>query len=272
MAWYDNIWEGVKDFAGEYGDDIIGAGVGAWTSYNDAEDNKQAARPYFLPGQQKAWETGMQAAQDIWNRGPAPYYPGQTVADLDPMVQKGQDQHLRSTFVQQDLANAGANAANVLAKGGAPRVAGFALPDQIGFGIPEEYQEAITNPIWRDLQEQVIPSLHTAATAQGAFGGSRMQQQKADATAQATERATEALIRGNLQARQQSIGQRAGDISAQLSQRGQDINQNQILNSALNSGVNAVTASQAQQLVPGSQENRRASRSSWRAVPRLPLL
>lgn len=100
----------------------------------------------------------------------------------------------------------------------------------------------------------MLPGLNTQATAQGAFGGSRATQQKADAMEQSTTAATNALIQGNLQARGQSIGQRAGDISAQLQGRGQDVQQNAIFNSALANSTNALSAAQAQQLVPGNTQ------------------
>tara|TARA_Y100000310_G_C20381211_1_gene668208 strand:- start:26 stop:709 length:684 start_codon:yes stop_codon:yes gene_type:complete len=108
------------------------------------------------------------------------------------------------------------------------------------------------NPVFDQLTEQIIPGIHTSATAQGAFGGSRMQQQKADAVEQATEAATDALIRGNLQARQQSIGQRAGDISANLSQRGQNIEQNRLYNNTVLNGINAATVAGNQLQAPGN--------------------
>jgi hypothetical protein len=166
----------------------------------------------------------------------------------------------------------------------------MALPDQIGFGIPEQYQNAIMNPIFDQLENRVIPGIHTGATAQGAFGGSRMQQQKADATQQATEAATNAMIQGNLQARGQSIGQRAGDINAQLANQGQninqrgqdinynlgnqqqligqragdisaqlqgrsqDINQNQLYNQALQQGLSGANLAQKNLLTPGDMQ------------------
>jgi len=240
--WYD----GLVDNAGQ----IVSAGIGAW----DASQGQDAQDPYFLPGQKDAYGTGFGAAQDMWNYGAADYYPNSTVADRDPNITAGENQHLGSVGIQQQLANMGAQGAQQLAGGGADRIGGFSLPDQVGFGLPQDYVDAIQNPIWDQLQNQAIPQIHTAAQTQGAFGGSRMAQQKADATEQATTAASNALIQGNLQARQQSIGQRAGDISAQLQGRGQDINQNQIYNQALSSGTNALTAAQGQQLTPGNTQ------------------
>ena len=242
MPWYDPFLENLGPFVGG----VIGA--------VDAANGVPEQKPYMAPGQERLIGTANDAAVNQFGQGPMAYYPGQTVADLDPNQVAGQNQRLGSTAIQQQLANAGGTAAMSLAQGGAGRIGGFQLPDQIGFGLPEEYQNAIMNPVMRDLEERTIPGLHTAATSQGAFGGSRMQQQKSDASAQATERATEALIRGNLDARGQSIGQRAGDISAQLTGRGQDITQNQLHNTALANSSNAITAGQSQQLVPGQTQ------------------
>lgn len=236
---YDNAGSLLSGFAGAY----------------DASQGTDAQKPYMAPGQEALIGTANQAALNQFQQGPQEYYPGQTVAGQDPNVTAGQDAMLANTGIQQQLADAGGGAALNLAQGGADRIGGFQLPDQVGFGLPEEYQNAIMNPIMRDLEERTIPGLHTASTAQGAFGGSRMAQQKADASAQATERATEALIRGNIDVRGQSIGQRAGDISAQLTGRGQDITQNQLENTAMANSADAITAGQSQQLVPGNTQS-----------------
>ena len=240
-------WDAVGNWIADNAGGIIGGLVGG----ADAAGGTDAQTPYMQPGQEALYANANNAALQQYNQGPQSYYPGQTVAGQNSALTAGENMMLASGGINQQLANAGGTAAMELAAGGAGPVGGFQLPDQVGFGLPEEYQNAIMNPIMRDLEERTMPALHTQATQQGAFGGSRMQQQKADASAQATERATEALIRGNLDARGQSIGQRAGDISAQLTGRGQDITQNQLHNTALANSTNAITAGQAQQLVPG---------------------
>lgn len=231
--------------------DLVSGAVGALSGYFGGED--AVTKPWMPEGMQAGMETGIDAARDQFNQGPRQYYPGQTVADLNPNVRQGWNNQLSSTRRMQQLADMSAQGAGKLIQGG-DKVGGFQLEDQIGFGIPEEYQNAIMNPIMRNLNEQIVPGLHTAATAQGAFGGSRMQQQKADAATQATEAATDAMIRGNLDARQQSIGQRAGDISAQLSGRGQDIQQNQYGMQNIQAGVNALGTAMNQQLAPGQTQ------------------
>ena len=231
--------------------DLIGGAAGALSGFFGGDD--QVSKPWMVPGAQEGLTEAVSAARDQFDQGPRQYYPGQTVADLNPNVQQGWNDQLASQDRMQQLADRSAMGTGKLLTGG-DKVGGFQLQDQIGFGIPEEYQSAIMNPIMRNLNEQVIPGIHTAAQSQGAFGGSRMQQQKSDAASQATEMATDAMIRGNLQARGQSIGQRAGDISAQLSGRSQDIQQNQYGMDNIRAGVNAATTAMGQQLAPGQMQ------------------
>lgn len=232
--------------------DILGtiSGLaGGYEAIKGTED--QVTKPFLWAGQEDAMGNYIQTVQDKYDMGPNEYYPGQTVADWDPNQLAGQNDWLASTDRMQNMADTSGSAAMTLAGGGVGQVGGFNLQDQIGFGIPEEYQNAIMNPVMDQLNNQIIPGLHTAATAQGAFGGSRMQQQKADAAEQATEAATNAMIRGNLDARGQSIGQRAGDISAQLTGRQQDIYQNQMMNDAMRAGISSIGTAMGQQLIPG---------------------
>lgn len=211
----------------------------------------QTVKPYMVAGQEAGFKQAIADAKAQYAQGPQSYYPGQTVAGLDQATIDGQNQQLSTTQRLQDMANRSGRGALSLSEGGAAPIGGFQLEDQIGFGIPQEYQSAIMDPIMRELNNNIIPGIHTGAQAQGAFGGSRMQQQKSDAAEQATKAATDAMIMGNLQARQQSIGQRAGDIGAQLTGRAQDISQNQVTNNAMATGSQLMNEAMAQQLLPG---------------------
>lgn len=241
MAFLDDL------LSGNY-NDVIGGIIGGISGYQGGQD--QTTKPYMAPGQLEGIKEGIQGARDQYAGGPLPYYPDQTVAGLNPNLSSGWNDQLASTDRLQQMADQGGSSALTLAKGG-DKVGGFTLQDQIGFGIPEQYQNAIMDPVMRNLNERIIPGIHTAAQSQGAFGGSRMQQQKADAATQATKEATDSMIMGNLQARGQSIGQRAGDISAQLSGRGQDISQNAQQASNMYNGINSLNTAMGQQLMPG---------------------
>lgn len=249
------------DFMGSVGDFFTGGdgfGVddvfrnlsGAAGAYN-AIQGTDAQKPYFYPGQEQGLAMGADAAQQQFQQGPNQYYGEPTVAALDPNVAAGQNAQLGMTGNLNNLARGSGEAAGTLQQGGSDRVGGFQLQDQIGFGLDPQYQKAIMDPINNNLTQNILPALDSQATAQGAFGGSRAAQQKADAATQANEAATNAMIQGNLQARGQSIGQRAGDISAQLSGRSQDITQNQIENAARASGISGAGTAMNQALLPG---------------------
>ena len=229
--------------------EILAATVGAAGAAQGTSD--AVTKPYMVAGQEQGYEKAIADAKARYAQGPQAYYPGQTVANQDPSLIAGQDDHLSSTDRLQGMADQSAWGSMYLTRGGADKVGGFQLEDQVGFGIPQEYQSAIMDPIMRELNNNIIPGIHTGAQAQGAFGGSRMQQQKSDAAEQATKAATDAMIMGNLQARQQSIGQRAGDIGAQLTGRAQDISQNQIQNNARVYGISSMNDALSQQLLPG---------------------
>lgn len=226
--------------------------AGLYSGYQAYQGTSDAVtKPYMMPGQEAGYGTAIDAAMQDFSLGPdTPGY--KQIAGMDPNVIAGQNANLGALGQLGQLGQQGGQTALTLAQGGVAPVEGFQLEDQIGFGIPQEYQDAIMNPIMRNLTDKVIPGLHQAATANGAFGGTRMQQQKADAAAQATQAATDAMIQGNLQARQQSIGQRAGDISALLSGRNQDIQQGQIANNAMATGMDALTAAGNLALAPGN--------------------
>jgi len=240
MGW-NEAGEWIIDNAGAIGTAIGGGLLGS----QGTSDQTTEVKPYLFPGQEKGITDFLNASARQYNQGGPRYYPRQTVANLDPYKVQGQNAALGNVAAQDYLgANMAARAAQ-LAGGGGSKVGGFQLQDQIGFGIDPGLQNAVANPVMRQLQERILPSLDLQATQQGAFGGSRQAQMKGQAAADATERMTEALARANLQARGQSIGQRAGDISAQLGGRAQDIQQNNIANNAAASGLAYMPAAQS---------------------------
>lgn len=255
MAWYDDAFGWLGDNADTIGQ--IASGIGGWfAGGQDGQEQTTTTKPYFYPGQEENMALASAAARSQFEAGPQSYYPGSTVAEVDPTRVEGQNMLLGLRDQMYQGADAVNQAGLQLAQGGAGRIGGFQLPDQIGFGLDPQYQQAIMDPIMNNLEERIIPGLHTAATAQGAFGGSRLQQQKADAAAQATRDATNAMIQGNLQARQQSIGQRNSDISSQLQGRSQDIQQNQLENSAMYNAGQALNMGQTMLARPGDIYNR----------------
>lgn len=233
--------------------ELIGAGLGAILGGLDGEGPVTTNRTNFLPGQEQGLTDYIDLALQEYDQGPRPFFPGDTVAGLDPNVIAGQNELLGIAPLQRQLGDMGAFAAGELASGGAGFVEGFDLPDQVGFGIPQDLQDATLSPVMSALNRR-LNQINTTATAQGAFGGSRMGQQISGAFEDASEAGTEALTRANLAARGQSIQQRQGDITSMLEGRGQDIRQGQLYNQALASGVNALAGAAGALALPGQTQ------------------
>lgn len=248
MSIFDDLGGWLSDNAST----LIPGLIGAWAGSQDGQDRTVTQAPYLYPGQEEGIANVINLAKQEYQGGPMQYYPGNPVSPLDPNIIAGQNAQLGSLGVQQQLADLGTYGAGDLLQGGAGRIEGFDLPDQIGFGIDPGLENAVMNPIMRNLTERVLPSLDLQATNQGAFGGTRHALLKGQAAADSTERAAEAVARANLNARGQSIQQRQGDVSSMLSGRSQDINQNQIYNNAIGAGINAIPGAMTAQLAPGA--------------------
>lgn len=231
---------------------LFGGLLGGLAGRAGSNDAVTTNVPYMYQGQEEGIVNYLDQSKQQFQAGPQQYYPGQTVAGLDPNTIAGQNSALGTLPVQQQLADASGYGAGDLLGGGAGRIGGFNLPNQVGFGIDQGLENAVMNPIMQQLQERVMPGMNLAATQQGAFGGTRHGQMMSNAARDATGQAADAVARANLQARQQSIGQRGNDVQAMLQGRNQDINQNQLYNNAIQSGINAVPQAMESQLVPGN--------------------
>lgn len=251
LDWLGDTANGAWDYV-KQNPEVAAAVLGGLAGAQGSQDAVTTNTPYMHPGQQEGIVNFLDQAKQQYQAGPQQYYPGQTVAGLDPNVVQGQNSALGTLPVQQQLADAAGYGTGELLMGGAGRIDGFNLPNQVGFGIDQGLENAVMNPIMRQLQEKVLPGLNLAATSQGAFGGTRQAQMMSNAAQDATGRAAEAVAQANLQARGQSISQRGADIQAMLSGRGQDINQNQIYNNAIRSGISSVPGAMEAQLVPSN--------------------
>jgi hypothetical protein len=253
---------GVTDWLGD-NSGWLGALAGGLAGSQDNPDQKTTNAPYMFQGQQEGINNFLNASKQQYGQGPQQYFPGNTVAGLDPSYTAGQNQQLGTINQQTGLANNMVSGVQNQLAGG-DQVGGFQFQDQIGFGIDPSLQDAVTNPIMRNLQERMLPGLDLQATSQGAFGGSRAQQMKGQAVSDATGQMSDSIARANLQARQQSIGQRAGDIGAQTNSRGQDIQQNQYSNASTQWGLNAIPGAMNALQVPGQNvQNIGAQRNAY---------
>jgi hypothetical protein len=249
MSWTDffgDAYDYIKD-----NPQLVGAGLGLLAGSQGSETQTTTQAPYLYPGQLEGIGNVINLAGQEYRAGPQQYYPGQTVAGLDPNLIAGQNAQLGTVGQQGQLADLSAFAAGDLLQGGAGRIEGFDLPSQIGFGIDPGLQNAVMNPIMRNLEERVLPGLDLQATHQGAFGGTRHALMKGQAASDAVEQSAEAVARANLEARQQSIGQRAHDMQSMLEGRQQDVQQNQLYNTAVGAGINALPGAMGNLLMPG---------------------
>lgn len=243
---FDDIWNKVSPFiTAENVGALVGGALGSLDS-----DTTETQAPYLYPGQLEGIANVIDLASQEYDLGPQQYFPGQTVAALDPNVIGGQNMALGQMDILRQLADTGTFAAAELASGGAGRIEGFDLPDQVGYGIDPGLEAAVMSPIMRELQNRVLPGIEMQATQQGAFGGTRQQMMMGQAAAEATGRASEAVARANLEARNQNIQQRSTDIDSMLSGRQQDIQQNQLYNSAMQSGMGGIAGMMGAQMIP----------------------
>lgn len=251
MEWLGDTATGAWEYV-KQNPEVAASVLGGLAGAQGSEDQVTSQAPYMFQGQEEGITNFLDQSKQQYMAGPQQYYPGQTVAGLDQNVIGGQNAALGTLPVQQQLADAAGYGAGDLLSGGAGRIGGFNLPNQVGFGIDQGLENAVMNPIMQQLQERVLPGINQAATSQGAFGGTRHGQMMSNAARDATGQAADSVARANLQARQQSISQRGNDVQAMLSGRGQDINQNQIYNNAIQSGINAVPGAMESQLVPSN--------------------
>jgi len=120
MSWLEDNWQ-----------ELLGLGLGAYAGSQGSEDQIVTQRPYLYPGQEQGLTDVIDLARQEYLAGPQQFYPGQQVADLDPNVIAGQNSQLSTTGIQQQLADIAGRGAGQLAQGGAGRIEGFQLPDQI---------------------------------------------------------------------------------------------------------------------------------------------
>lgn len=103
-------------------------------------------------------------------QNPVEFFPGQTLADQDPLIGRGQQQALGAAgrIGNQTAATSSAiqDAMNV---------------DVVGDPRTQALADAVTQPIQDQFSEQVLPSISSGASAAGAFGGTRQGLQEAAA-------------------------------------------------------------------------------------------
>lgn len=93
---------------------------------------------------------------------PVMFFPGQTLADEDPLIGQGQSQALGA---------AGRIGSQTAATSNAIRDA--MEVDLVNDPRTNELADAATQPIWDNFSERIAPQISSGASAAGAFGGTR---------------------------------------------------------------------------------------------------
>lgn len=188
------------------------------------------AEPFF--------KTAFQEAFRQYNLGPQQFFQGPTVAGFAP-------QQLEAMRQTQAMAPAMQNIA--LGQAGVMRDF-MGQPLDLQPASPE-MQRAIASPYLRQLQEQTLPQIGSAATQAGAFGGSRADILKGQASAAASGQIADALARNAMAERQQRIGmaQTGFGMAPQL-------RQSMMAAPALLSSVGGQEQQMTQQLIDAARE------------------
>jgi len=118
----------------------------------------------------------LNAAQDRFNAPGPSFFPGSTVAPINPTLQQGLDTTLAGAQGAQNIANGAQGTSNFFLgpQGADPRSNPFF----------QGTLDAITNQASKAFQQNVLPQIDVGAVAAGSFGGSRQgvaQGQAADA-------------------------------------------------------------------------------------------
>ena len=130
-------------------------------------------------------------------------------------------------------------------------------------GVSDEMARALSAPLTRQLEEQILPGISSAAVQQGAFGGDRADILRDRAKLSTSERIAEVLTRSSLQAQSQFANQalaqeqlRLGGvqsgvglaIGAQGQEAGQALTQEQLRQASIRSGVDLSMGAEGRRL------------------------
>lgn len=138
-------------------------------------------------GQQRNVDTLLRGALDFFNSGGRQFFPGDVVADFDPLQTQGQNAVVNfASGVGSDLVSDSINANSL-----------FLDPNNLfnPGNIPgfQGSVDDITNTFMRALTEGILPSIRAGGTASGQFGGSASGIGQALATDRATENLGDSL-------------------------------------------------------------------------------
>jgi hypothetical protein len=151
----------IKLMVPQFRSSFSGGGGGGGDTTNTT--NTIAMPPEFqIPYIENVFEN----ATELYEGGPVQYYPGQTVAGVNPTLQAGFDSVTApggAVDYTTDVANMGAGALNQMIQGANPMNNPFFAPTL----------SAMLQPTVRAFNEDVMPGIDAGAVQAGGYGGSR---------------------------------------------------------------------------------------------------
>jgi len=114
------------------------------------------------PIQKRALASVLDKSEALYDKGPLNFFPGETVAQVDP-----------NTMLGQNLQLGAAGSALSMLPGTLDAWQRGLNADLVNNPLTEQIAQAATRPIERQFMEQTLPSIQSSAIQHGAFGGDR---------------------------------------------------------------------------------------------------
>lgn len=115
------------------------------------------------PIQRRALTSVIGKSEEEFAKGPAQFFPGETLAGTDPLTTAGQQAQLGQTGALERFGSEQIQAA----------IRGLNL-DLVNQPETQRLADAVVRPIQERFEEQTLPAISSRAVKEGAFGGSRV--------------------------------------------------------------------------------------------------
>ena len=190
------------------------------------------------PIQRRALQSVIGKAEADFARGPAQFFPGQTLADVNPLTTLGQETALAAAGDARRFANVQSNA-----------IQDLLATDFLSDPRTQRLADAAVKPIERQFTEQILPSITSRAVAEGAFGGSRQDISEALAARDFGEAALDARARVLLDAQRADLNARTAAL-----QLAPNVTNQLLLPSQIQQQVGAQRTAQEQAIIDAARE------------------
>jgi len=190
------------------------------------------------PVQRAALESVLSKSQAAFDQGPDQFFPGQTVAGVDPLTTQAQNLAVGAAGTTGDFASNQLATANRLLN-----------LDLVGDPNTQRLADAAVKPFERRFFEEILPAISSRAVSEGAFGGARQDISESLAARDFSESALDARARVFSEANRAGIGAATSALSLAPQVAGQQLAPSQILQQ-----VGGQRQSQEQQLIDAARE------------------